>query len=321
MIDTTNLPGLIGANVIDSDGDKIGTAAQIYVDTTTGEPNWATVRTGLFGTSETFVPLANANVRGDEIHVAFQKQFVKDAPRIDADGDLSPEDERILYDYYGMGYDDTFVGTAEGDVGRAGDFDDSRRGSAESRAAADGRAATDARRGSADSGYDTSGPTTDDAMTRSEERLNVGTERVQAGRARLRKYVVTENQNVTVPVSREEVRVEREPITDANRSDATSGPDISEEEHEMTLNEERVVVDKDTVPVERVRMDKDTVTEERNVNADVRKEQIEVDAEADRVASDRADSDRLDSDRATTNRTDSDRRGRRGSDRRDPDML
>jgi uncharacterized protein (TIGR02271 family) len=164
-------------------------------------------------------------------------------------------------------------------------------------------------------------------MTRSEERLNVGTENVQAGRARLRKYVVTENQNVTVPVSREEVRVEREPITDANRGNATSGPDISEEEHEMTLNEERVVVDKDTVPVERVRMDKDTVTEERNVSADVRKERIEVDDEADRAAadradSDRADSDRLDSDRATSNRAESDRRrDRRDSDRSDPDML
>lgn len=316
MIDTTNLPGLIGSNVIDSDGDKIGAVAQIYVDTTTGEPNWATVRTGLFGTSETFVPLGNASVEGDEIHVAFEKQFVKDAPRIDAVGDLSPEDERILYDYYGMGYDDTFVGTAEGDIGRAGDFDDSRRGSADS------RLGSDTGRGSADAGYDTSGPTTDDAMTRSEERLNVGTESVQAGRARLRKYVVTESQNVTVPVSREEVRVEREPITDANRGNATSGPDISEEEHEMTLNEERVVVDKDTVPVERVRMDKDTVTEERNVSADVRKEEIEVDAEANRAASDRADSDRLDSDRATSNRGDSDRRrDRRDSDRRDPDML
>lgn len=309
MIDTNNLPGLIGAHVIDSDGDKIGTAAQIYVDTTTGEPNWATVRTGLFGTSETFVPLQNASVESDEIHVAFEKQFVKDAPRIDADGDLSPEDERILYDYYGMGYDEGFVGTMDGDVGRAADFDDSRRGSA------------DARRGAADSGYDTSGPSTDDAMTRSEERLNVSKENVQAGRARLRKFVVTENQNVTVPVSREEVRIEREPITDANRGNATSGPDISEEEHEMTLNEERVVVDKDTVPVERVRLDKDTVTEQRNVNADVRKEEIELEDDRTRAASDRADSDRresdrLNSDRATSNQADSGRRrDRRDSDR------
>src|SRR5436305_8484617 len=90
-------------------------------------------------------------------------------------------------------------------------------------------------------GHDTSGPTTDDAMTRSEERLNVGTRSEEAGRARLRKYVVTEQQEVTVPVSREEVRLEREPITDANIDRATDGPDISEEEHEVTLTAERPV--------------------------------------------------------------------------------
>jgi uncharacterized protein (TIGR02271 family) len=128
-------------------------------------------------------------------------------------------------------------------------------------------------------GRDTSGPTTDDAMTRSEEELRVGTQTRERGRARLRKYVTTETQQVTVPVQREEVRVEREPITDANLDAATSGPAISEEEHEVTLREEEVVVDKRAVPKERVRLDKDTVTEERQVAEQVRKEQIEVDGE------------------------------------------
>ena len=126
-------------------------------------------------------------------------------------------------------------------------------------------------------GRDTSGPTTDDAMTRSEERLNVGTRTEEAGRARLRKYVVTENVTETVPVSREEVRVEREPITDANVGNAMDGPAISEEEHEVTLHAERPVVEKEAVPVERVRLDKQTVTEQERVSADVRKEEIEVD--------------------------------------------
>ena len=85
-------------------------------------------------------------------------------------------------------------------------------------------------------------------MTRSEEQLRVGTETREAGRARLRKHVVTEQQKVTVPVSREEVRVEREPITDANRGDAYDGPAISEEEHEVTLRAERPVVDNEAVP-------------------------------------------------------------------------
>jgi uncharacterized protein (TIGR02271 family) len=125
-------------------------------------------------------------------------------------------------------------------------------------------------------GHDTSGPTTDNAMTRSEERLNVGTQRTEAGRARLRKFVVTENVTQTVPVSREEVRLEREPITDANVGNAMDGPAISEEEHEVVLEAERPVVEKEAVPVERVRLDKETVTDHETVSDSVRKEQIEM---------------------------------------------
>jgi uncharacterized protein (TIGR02271 family) len=132
-------------------------------------------------------------------------------------------------------------------------------------------------------GHDTSGPNTDDAMTRSEERLNVGTRSEEIGRARLRKYVVSENVTQTVPVSHEEVRVEREPITEANIGDAMDGPAISEEEHEVTLRAERPVVEKEAVPVERVRLDTETVTEQAQVNEELRKEQIEVDGgDADR---------------------------------------
>jgi len=126
-------------------------------------------------------------------------------------------------------------------------------------------------------GRDTSGPNTDNAMTRSEERLNVGTERQQVGRARLRKYVVTEHVQQTVPVQREEVRLEREPITDANRDEAYAGPDITEAEHEVTLHAERPVVDTEAVPVERVRLGKETVTDEQTVGGEVRKERIEAD--------------------------------------------
>ncbi|MFL6225842.1 MAG: YsnF/AvaK domain-containing protein, partial [Actinomycetes bacterium] len=125
-------------------------------------------------------------------------------------------------------------------------------------------------------GRDTSGPTTDDAMTRSEEELRVGTTQRERGRVRLRKYVTTETRQVTVPVQREELRVEREPITDANRDAATDGPAISEEEHEVTLREEEPVVEKRVVPRERVRLDKDTITDEERVGDQVRKEQIEV---------------------------------------------
>ena len=126
-------------------------------------------------------------------------------------------------------------------------------------------------------GHDTSGPTTDDAMTRSEEEVKVGTTEREAGRARLRKYVVEEEVTQTVPVKREEVRVEREPVTDANAGAALDGPAISEEEHEVVLHEEEPVVEKQAVPKERVRLDKETVTDEEQVSETARKEQIDID--------------------------------------------
>jgi uncharacterized protein (TIGR02271 family) len=125
-------------------------------------------------------------------------------------------------------------------------------------------------------------PSSDDAMTRSEEELRVGTAREEVGRVRLRKHVVTENVTQTVPVSHEEVRVEREPITDENRDAAMQGEPIRESEHEVTLHEERPVVEKEVVPKERVRLSTETVTEEAQVSEDVRKEQIEQEVVEDR---------------------------------------
>ena len=116
-------------------------------------------------------------------------------------------------------------------------------------------------------------------MTRSEERMHVGTTTEQTGRVRLRKYVVTENVQQTVPVSHEEVRVEREPVTDANRAQAMSGPELSGAEHEVTLHEERVAVTKETVPVERVRLAKERVTGEETVSGEIRKERVEIEGE------------------------------------------
>lgn len=255
MIETNDIQHLIGAQAVDRDGDKIGKVNQVYVDEHTGRPLWATVNTGLFGTSETVVPLEDATWREGGLHVGYEKAFVKDAPRIDAEGGIGPDEQDRLYDYYRLSGP---AGADDADAGRVTDRATDR--------------ATDR-----STGHDTSGPNTDTAMTRSEEQLHVGTERVETGRARLRKYIVTEEQTVTVPVTREEVRLEREPITDSNVNDAMSGPDLSEEEHEVVLNEERVVVDKETVPVERVRLDKDSRTEQERVSEEVRKERIELD--------------------------------------------
>ena len=114
-------------------------------------------------------------------------------------------------------------------------------------------------------------------MTVSEEELRVGTTEREAGRVRLKKYVVEEEVTKTVPVRREEVRLEREPITDANRDDATAGPEISEEEHEVVLHDEEAVVDKRAVPKERVRLEKDVTTDEETVSDTVRQERVDVD--------------------------------------------
>ncbi len=253
MISENQIATISGATVHDSDGDKIGKAGQVYLDDSTGAPSWVTVNTGLFGTSESFVPLEGASLEGSDLRVGYQKAKVKDAPKVAADGHLDVSEEEELYRYYGLGDSTITTGTTT--------------------------TVTDADRGNVHGtvGHDTSGPTTDDAMTRSEEHLVAGTQQVSAGRARLRKYVTTEQQSVTVPVSHEEVRLEREPITDANMPSAMDGPAISEEEHEVVLTEERAVVSTEAVPVERVRLDKETVTEQQTVTGEVRKEHIDLD--------------------------------------------
>jgi uncharacterized protein (TIGR02271 family) len=251
-----------GRTMVDPAGDKLGTIDAIYLDDETGQPEWATVTSGLFSAKAAFVPLAQAQEVGDSVQVPYDKDQVKGAPAMEAGGQLSQDDEAELYRHYGLDYSEH-----RSDSGLpAGTPDDTRDDTV---------------------GRDTSGPTTDQAMTRSEEELHVGTQTREAGRARLRKYVTTEHQQVTVPVQREEVRVEREPITDANLDAATSGPAISEEEHEVTLHEETPVVEKRVVPRERVRLDTETVTDERQVSEEVRKEQIEVDGDQSTYRDDR----------------------------------
>ena len=283
MISTQDIDRVIGNDVVDSDGDTIGTATEVFLDDQSGTPEWVTVKTGLFGTKSTFVPLREAQLTDGGVRVPVSKAAVKDAPKVDADQHLSPQEEQELYRHYGVGeqmattggrtdgLDDRGTRTDGGTARLGDDLDD--RGQHATRSTEDGPGTTGTTTGTV--GRDTSGPTTDDAMTRSEERLQVGTESAEVGRARLRKYVVTENVTRTVPVSHEEVRVEREPITEANRGAALDGPALSEEEHEITLHAERPVVDKETVPVERVRLGTETVTDQQTVNEQVAHEEIE----------------------------------------------
>ena len=270
MISTDDLTRVTGSTVVDSDGDKVGTAREVYLDDSTGQPEWVTVNTGLFGTSESFVPLAQAEIGTDGLRVPYAKSVIKDAPRLGDSGHLTPEEEDELYRYYGVS-----------GQGRTDDLHLER----DRETTTTGTAGYDSDRATV--GHDTSGPTTDDAMTRSEERLNVGTERREAGVARLRKFVTTEQQTVTVPVTKEEVRLVTEPVTEANLAESTDGPEITEREHEVVLHEERPVVTTETVPVERVRMETDQVTETETVSGEVRKEHIEAEGVTDRAATDR----------------------------------
>ena len=255
MIDNSNLNSLLGAPVTDADGDKIGTVGQIYVDPDTDQATWATVKTGFFGTSESFAPLDNATWDNNALTVPFEKEFVKNAPRVEADSALSEEEEAALYSYYG---------NARGDVTPVEE------------APLDPAASTGTAAGTEPGGDDTAGPTGDETMTRSEEDLHVDTRTVETGRARLRKFVVTEQQTVTVPVSHDEVRLVREPITETNAGDVLDGQEISEEEHEIVLTADQVVVDKTAMPVERISLGTETVTEQQQVTEEVRKEQIQL---------------------------------------------
>ena len=217
MISTTDIDRLLNgkATVYDRDGDKVGSLSQIYLDDTTGEPSWATVNTGLFGMSESFVPLEGASARGDDLHVGYSKDQINDAPNIDEDHHLEPADEERLYQYFAM------QGSGRPDV--SGDRD--RVGHDHADRDHEGR---------------------DDSLTLWEERVNVGTESHESGRVRLRKYVVTENVTKTVPVQREEVRVERVPLDeDAGRGGHIDegGDDISALGHRLAPHNHPVAVE------------------------------------------------------------------------------
>ena len=284
MISSNDLTSLAGKTMHGKDGAKIGKIVDVYESTDSPEATFVTVSTGLFGGGASFVPLAEATLTGNDVVVPYDKALVKDAPRVDVDQELTSEEEDRLHRHYHLnGGTATTTATAttpppapmatsgtsrhagEAAVPRGADGQDT-----------DGDGVFDDVKDTA-VGRDTSGLTTDDAMTRSEERLDVGVQRTEAGRARLRKRIVTETETHTVPVSSQRAKVVREPITEANMPKAMDGPALSEEEHEVVLTSDKVVVDKETVAVERVRLDTQTVTEQQQVTEDVRKEQIELD--------------------------------------------
>ncbi|MFF2655606.1 PRC and DUF2382 domain-containing protein [Streptomyces sp. NPDC058045] len=320
MITREQIPSVLDHAVYGPDGSKIGDAKHIYLDDASGRPEWATVKTGMFGTRETFVPIGDATLVEDHLEVPYDKAKVKDAPtvEVDAGGHLSQEEEHRLYEYYGVDWDEAWdkaehpgrddTGEAAGAAGMAGAAGAAgAAGRAEAAEDTGGRTAdTGTERtampgGTAEPGtredltgkpegrtaHDTSADTAEamrtgrtgtgeEGMIRSEEQLRVGVESEEVGRARLHKYVVTEEVEQVVPLRHEEVRVEREPITEADRGAAFSGPDIAEADHEVILHAERAVVETEAVPVERVRLTTEEHVEQETVRGRVRKEKIDL---------------------------------------------
>lgn len=247
MISTEQLNelSLIGGTVVGPDGQKIGKFGQVFIDDRSGEPAWATVHTGFFGLSESFIPLSEAAIAGDTLSIPYDKQTVKDAPNIEPEGRLSEAEEQELYRYYSLAWDDADQAAVQPGVPESEARTEYSREDVREPVAG--------------------GP--EASMLRSEEQLHVGTENVETGKVRLRKHVVTEDVTRTVPVSHEEVRLEREPVADAPAAGA--------------LGDELAADEKSTEPVERVSLEKEAVTEEERLKAELRKEQVETEGLSD----------------------------------------
>jgi uncharacterized protein (TIGR02271 family) len=231
---------LHGLDVYDREGDKIGSVDELFVDQQTGQPEWIGLGTGFFGTKRVLVPFQGADVRDDGLFVPYDRDRVKDTPEIDSDR-ISQETEQRLYAHYGLGYSErrSDTGLPEGASG-SDDLAETMKDQA--------------------------------AMTRSEEELRVGKREEEMGRLRVHKWVETEQVDVPVDVRREKARVTREPV-----DETVTDEDIGDDSLEVTLSEERPVVEKETVAKERIGIEKDVETDTETVSGEIRKERVEVD--------------------------------------------
>ena len=228
-----------GTAVYSADGEKIGSVEEIFVDDQTEQPEWIGLGTGLFGTKRVLVPVEGASMREGGVLVPYSKEQVKGSPDIDSD-EIGQDTEAQLYSHYGLGYSEQ-----RSDTGLP-----------------EGAPAPTASEGS---------------VTRHEEELRVGKRDVEAGRARLRKWVETETVSDDVELRRETARVTREPID----RPAAAG-EIGEEEIAVPLHAEEAVVEKETVAKERIGLETDVEVERETVGGEVRKERVDVEGDVQR---------------------------------------
>jgi stress response protein YsnF len=273
MLDEREVSAAIGSTAYDASGAKIGTVEHFYVDDLTGAPSWVAVTTGMFGTRQSIVPALDATFTDGSLRLPVALDAVKSAPHLTGDH-LTPDDEAELRRHYGTG-----TGTGAGTAAPA-----TPPVPPPAPAAFPGPALAAAPTVQIPA-EPPRPPATGDAvaMTRSEERLVAGTERVATTRARLVKYVVTEEVSITVPIRREEIRIEQVPIdapdepgetllTEEARVPGAAGglPD------EIILHTERPVVSVEVVPTERVRLRTEVVQGEETVTGQVQREEIVV---------------------------------------------
>ena len=279
---------LIGAQVTGGDGQVVGTVEQVFNDDADGRPVWARVRAGK---RDRFVPLAGSRASGDGLSVPFNTQQIVSGPELDADRHMSAAQAEELSRHFGLGarqagQPDAASGSGGGPndpVGGKGKGPDAPAHGSGGGPKAEVRRERGERGGRAER-PDVGVPaqagrpdteTRQDWIVRAEERVDVGTETAESGRARLHKYVDVEPVEQAVRVFHEEYEVERVPIT---AEDQIRG-DIGEREQEIILHEERPVFRKETVAVERVRLSVRRVEEDRTFRDEIRKERIEIEAD------------------------------------------
>ena len=277
MLSERELSAAIGSPAYGPDGEKIGTVEHFFTDDRTGAPTWVAVSTGLFGTRHSVVPATDATFADGSVRLPVTKDAVRTAPSV-SDQHLAPEDEALLRQHYRL--DAAGMPQSPDDV-TTHDLSqlplDANAPSSRQDTPDIDRAAT---RGETVPVAAVPPPPADGAMTRSEEQLRVTLQRYAAKRVRVVKYVVTEEVMVTVPVRREEIRIEEVPL-DADASTAAAGamdtlaptglPEV------IVLHAERPVVSTEVVPVELVRLSTELVTEHVQVRDTVRRERVDVD--------------------------------------------
>lgn len=258
---TLNIQDLAQATAFDVDGEKLGSVEDVYINDATGQPDFVDVNHGLFNARNSIVPLRGHTLENGELRLAFGKDRIKDAPNLDVENHITEEQREEFFRHYGVEA-----------VQDQAQYKEPAPRSPQPTPSAGRHAAT----GGAAAGAAAGTPATDSAaeMVRSEERLNVDKNVETTGNVTLRKYVVHDTETVEVPVEREEVRVERQPLT-GEEADKLRGQDLSDDEASVTLHEERVTVNKESVPVEKVSLEKDTIRDTQTVTEDVAKERIE----------------------------------------------